>query len=150
MNIAGMDYKLDRKCLEIYFRGCLPPHCEGCHNAGLQEFSVFDNIEDYKKIIEMKIATGMIKEIWLLGGEPLDQNRDQFYNFIKFLKTFDIKLWLWTKYDNINKIPFLEMFDYVKMGRYNKNLESYIDERFDIELASSNQKIIEIDKNRRK
>jgi len=144
MNIAGLDYNLSRKCLEIYIRGCKPPHCPGCHNKSLWQFDKKDNINFYKNIISKKIKTGMVDEVWLLGGEPLDQNLIELENFIKFLKTYSIKLWLWTRYENCLNVPFLKYLDFIKTGAYDKNLPEYYIEACDITLASSNQKIISL------
>lgn len=148
MHIAGMDYYLGRKCLEIYISGCNSPHCFKCHNPGLQNFSSDDNLEQSQKEIYLKIATGMVEEIHLLGGEPLDQDLKKLKELIIFIKTFkkyNIKIWLWTKYDDyMDRIDFLHLIDYVKYGRYEKDLPSYTDKNTGIVLASNNQKIIKI------
>lgn len=144
MFIAGIDYYLMRKTLEIYIIGCKPPHCESCHNPELQIFVSDDNVNIYKEKIKNKIETGMIKEVWIMGGEPLDQDINELQNFIKYLKTFDIKIWLWTGYDDYKERIDISLIDYVKHGKYIENLPSYTDKESGIVLASSNQKVKKI------
>jgi organic radical activating enzyme len=144
IHIAGTEYNLHRSCLEIYVCGCKAPHCDGCHNVGLWGFIEHDNTEKYKKIISDKFKSGMINEFFILGGEPLDQNLDELENFIIFLKKFDVNIWLWTRYTEYLHLNFLDLLDYIKIGKYDKRLNSYIDNKHDIELASSNQKIIKL------
>ena len=144
MYIAGTEYNLERKCLEIYVCGCKAPHCDDCHNVGLWDFIDHDNIEKYEKIISEKIKSGMINEFWILGGEPLDQNLYELEMFIFFLKEFDLDIWLWTRYTDFLHLNFLDMLDYIKIGKYDRNLNSYVDKEHNITLASSNQKIINL------
>ena len=145
MFIAGTEFNIHRKCLEFYLCGCKKPHCPGCHNEALWDFVPEDNINEYKRIISDKVKTGMINEFWILGGEPLDQDLKELEKFIIFLKTFDKDVWLWTRYVHFH-LKFLHLLDYIKIGKYTQGLESYTDERFNITLASSNQKIIKLKK----
>ena len=122
MFIAGTEYNIQRQCLEIYLCGCKSPHCEGCHNADLWTFINDDNTEQYKKIISDKVESGMVKEFWILGGEPLDQNLDDLENFIIFLEAFKFNIWLWTRYTDYSHLKFLHLLDYIKIGKYDKTL----------------------------
>lgn len=145
MYISGMNYWLGRSCLEIYFAGCKPPHCSGCHNKELQTFVQKDNVNEYKEKIKSRIETGMIEEVWLLGGEPLDQDLNKLKDLAIFIKDFGVKIFIWTKYKNFyDRINFLHLIDYVKCGHYDENLPEYYDKKYDILLASNNQKIVKI------
>lgn len=144
MFIAGTEYNILRKCLEIYITGCKPPHCPGCHNESLWDFVNENNMDYYKQIIRNKIQTNMVDEVWILGGEPLDQDLFELEDLIRFIKQYEVDIWLWTKYTDYSKIKFLYLLDYIKIGRYDKNLNAYMDTVNNIKLASSNQKIIKL------
>lgn len=149
MHIVGLNYFLGRKCLEIYISGCKEPHCPGCHNPELQIFNLEDNLEEYKEKIKIRIQTGMIDAVDILGGEPLDQPLDKLEELCLSIKSkYNIDVWIWTKYDfstacDIMK-NFIDYVDYIKTGRYIKELPSYTDKKTGIILASSNQKIIKL------
>ena len=146
MYIAGMNYCLTRGCLEIYIAGCSPPHCIGCHNPELQSFVLDNNVNSYKEKIKKKILTGMVTEVWLLGGEPLDQDLKELENFVRSIRSMgNVEIWIFTKYDDYeDRCDFLELIDYVKHGRYIESLPEYYNEEHDILIASNNQKIIKI------
>ena len=81
----------------------------------------------------------------IFGGEPLDQPYFELEQMLKHLKELEKKIWLFTRYD-MNNIPerILDKVDYVKSGRYMKNLISDDNIQFGITLASSNQKIFDL------
>ena len=140
-----MNYCLIRSSLEIYFAGCNLPHCPGCHNSELHDFSLDSNVNEYRRRIKSKVETGMIEEIHLMGGEPLDQDLKILKDLCQYIKSYGLKIWLWTKYHNYEKrIDFLNLIDYVKYGRYRKELPEYYNKEYDILLASDNQKIDKI------
>lgn len=146
MNISGFQYNLNRKTLEIYLSGCLG-YCPGCHNEELWDFSIGYDYRDSIDKIKKKIETGLVESIWILGGDPLDQNWIDLKDFIKKIKELKIEIWLWTRYE-LESIPddILCLCDFIKTGDYKKDLQSYIDEKTGIELASTNQKIIRLEK----
>jgi anaerobic ribonucleoside-triphosphate reductase activating protein len=78
----------------------------------------------------------------ILGGEPLDQDIINFYYFTVDIKSFDKNLWLFTRYE-LNEIEptILNQFDYVKTGKYIKELSVDNNIQYGIKLATSNQKI---------
>lgn len=142
MNIAGLEYNLNYKALEIYISGCKPPHCEGCHNKELWDFKEGLPYIEYVDIILKKIDTGMIKNIWLLGGEPLDQDVDELLDFVLKINR-EVEIWLWTRYEVIPDKLF-NVLSYIKQGRYDNTLSGYQEKLFGITLASNNQKIIKV------
>ena len=86
-----------------------------------------------------------METIWILGGDPLDQNLVDLEYFLVELKKYNKEMWLWTRYE-LQDIPksILNFFNVVKTGKYDKNLESYFHSEFDLILASKNQKIIKL------
>ena len=87
IRIAGTEVNVQHKALEIYLSGCKGPHCQGCHNPELWDFTVGDLITEnttqslLDKIEEMKAAR-LVNYIWVLGGEPLDQDLDALEAFL--------------------------------------------------------------------
>lgn len=144
MHIVATQYSMSTQSLDIYFSGCNPPHCSGCHNAELHEFGALNNYKDkLPDIIEkIKEFSLIIKNIFILGGEPLDQNLDQLFLFIKELKKCDKNIWLFTKYSLI-QVPetIKELCDYIKSGRFEIDNISDDNIQFGIKIASNNQKV---------
>lgn len=150
MNIVATQFTLKYNSLEIYLAGCARnPKCEGCHNSELWDFNVGKDYKLWFNILEEKIDTFdlLIKNIWVLGGEPLDNNIDELENLLVFLRKFDKDIYLFTSY-SIEDVPekIKKLCDYVKVGEYNKNLRCKENENihFGIPLATCNQKIIKV------
>lgn len=149
MNIASIDFSLPRQSLDIYVSGCKGPHCEGCHNPSAWDFftgrilddTVRQEISDY--INNFRI---MVKNIMIFGGEPLDQDRREFINFLIFLKSFEIPIWLFTGY-LLKDVPpeVIDLIDYVKVGRYQENNLCEDNIQHGIKLASANQAIFKLE-----
>lgn len=135
MKIAGTNYDVKHKALEVYVSGCRPPHCKGCHNSSLWKFS---EGTPYKKY-EWNIPD-MVEKIWVMGGEPQDQKDEEMIDMLKMFKEKNLEVWIWTRYNNLAQclVPYT---DYVKMGRYLENVEGYQDKKHKIYLASGNQRI---------
>lgn len=145
MRIAGTEINLAFKAFEIYISGCKAPHCQGCHNPELWDFSVgsfYDpSISEAlkTKALEMHEA-GLADYAWILGGEPLDQDLNELMDLIDHLKSVDLKIVLWTHY---NEVPerILSMIDYIKTGPYIEGQESYVEPLFGVKLANPEQKL---------
>lgn len=146
MNIAGIEYNLKHKALEIYLSGCNPPHCEGCHNEKLWDFNYGKPFEKYKQKIYKQIISDMVEQIWVLGGEPLDQDRHDLYDLLSFVGIWsDLKpIVLFTGYDDVEDELLRAVLSYAKVGEYQKNSESYVEPILGITLASKNQKVVEL------
>jgi len=143
MNIAGTEYNLKHRALEVYISGCKPPHCPGCHNKELWDFNIgvpyIDFIEDRLPFL---VQNSMVDIIWLLGGEPQDQDPIKLWDFIHCIKHMSGKpIMLWTRYSHIIKDIHKEEIDYVKLGEYKEGSQEYVERIFGITLASWNQKI---------
>jgi len=142
--VSAIEYTLSTKSIDVYITGCDGnPKCEGCHNPELWNFNIQDNtLETYEKILNYIKDFDIIENIMIFGGEPLDQNLKEISNFLFMLKASGKKIWLFTRYE-IENIPanIIEHCDYIKTGRYIKELYCEKNEWFGINLATSNQKI---------
>ncbi|WP_169332891.1 4Fe-4S cluster-binding domain-containing protein [Desulfovibrio oxyclinae] len=144
MNILATEYSLRHKALELYVAGCKGPHCPGCHNPETWSFDQgvpFDTVT--KREIETKIKdfAHMIDNIWVLGGEPIDQDRKALEELLSFLRGFR-PVWLFTRYE-LSEVSenILCHCSYVKTGRYNEDKLVDDNVQHGVKLASSNQKI---------
>lgn len=146
MNILGTQYTLNNKSFEIYVAGCnASPHCPGCHNPESWDQNLGNKYDDEiaSQLTEKIILFGsMIDKIWILGGEPLDQDMNDLFDLILTLEYTKRKLWLFTRYE-IDEIPekIKNRFDVIKTGAYDERLrvENYTVNN--VTLATSNQKL---------
>ena len=146
MNILSTQYTLSTKSFEIYLAGCRGnPKCSGCYTTEGWNFSSgkkYDSI--YFTIIKKKISIfdNLVDNIMILGGEPLDQDPIDLVMFLFDIRTLNKTMWLFTRYD-LQDIPkgILLYFDYVKCGRYIKELSTETNMQHGIRLATLNQKI---------
>ena len=143
MNIISTQYTLENKTLEIYISGCYG-NCYGCHNPELKNFNIGENYIKQLDFIKQKICECdyLIDNIWILGGEPLDQNEKELINLLKELKTTNKNIWLFTRYelDNISD-DVKNISDYIKTGIYDELKLTNNNIQYNIKLASSNQNI---------
>jgi anaerobic ribonucleoside-triphosphate reductase activating protein len=142
MNIAGTDYNLNHKALEIYISGC-DGYCKGCHNYELWDFNIGN---PWYKFNFNKILNPLVDRVWIMGGEPLLQEKKELQNFIYNVNMYTNnkkEIWIWTRF---NEIPnnLKQYISYVKTGEYKEDLPNYIEPLFGIKLASNNQKIIKV------
>lgn len=131
---------------EIYVAGC-KGYCEGCHSPHVWNFNqgrLMDN-EFYDELIEyMKSKEWQFDNIVLIGGEPLDNKKEDIINFCNVMKdNFENKdLYLYTHFE-LEEIDeeIKQCFNYIKTGKFDKN--KYSDEYYSngINLKSINQKM---------
>lgn len=147
MNIACTQYSLKYQSFEIYLSGC-NGSCMGCCNPELKDFNYGNKItiESMDNLIQ-KIykCKSMIDRIWILGGDPLDQNTEELANLIKTLKLTKKEIWLWTRF-NVDNVPCVirDQCDYIKCGAYIPELKTDMNIQYGIRLATSNQCIYKI------
>lgn len=149
MNIASTQFSLNHNSFEIYVSGCDGICGSQCHNFELRDFSLgspyLGELSHIMDVIDD--ADILIDRIWILGGEPLLQNHLELLDMLKILKNRfpDKELWVWTRFEieEINK-DILKTIDYVKTGRYLPQLKTDSNQQYDINLATSNQKIFKI------
>lgn len=147
MNVLATQYTLCNKALEIYIAGCNgDPHCEDCHNPESWDFSLGSalTLGYFSKNIGAKINefSTLIENIMIFGGEPLDQPPSDLEELLSLLSFSNKKIWIFTRYP-IEEVPdFVKHYcDYIKCGKYEKNLTSDNNIQYGIKLASNNQKI---------
>lgn len=146
MNILGTQYTLNNKAFEIQVAGCnANPHCSGCHNPESWDFKSGEPYTaDYASNLAEKITLfgSMIDNVWILGGEPLDQNPDDLIDLILTIKGTGKKIWLFTRYD-FPYIPnlYMKYLDFIKTGAFNQVLKVDNYKVAGVTLATSNQKI---------
>jgi anaerobic ribonucleoside-triphosphate reductase activating protein len=140
-------YTLSTKSLEIYVSGCSAIlHCENCHNPESWDFNIGEeyNYNYFAERIVPKVNEfpELVNNIFILGGEPLDQDHEELKKMFLDLKTLKIPIWLFTRY-NFYEIPliYLRLTDYIKCGRYIEELKVEDKVQYDVHLATSNQNI---------
>lgn len=145
MNIITIDYSMATQSLDIFFSGCaMGSHCPGCHNSEAWDFSVGTPWLDWASKIQYNLREfdGMIKRVFFLGGEPLDQDARELRNFLDEIDWYEKELWLFTRYD-LGQVPedLMERFDYIKTGPYLESLATTDNISYGVRLATSNQKV---------
>lgn len=146
MNILGTQYTLQNKAFEIYVSGCNGnPHCEGCHNPESWVFNNGEIMDDYilEKIAKkIKEFDGLIDNIMIFGGEPLDQDLKEIEYLLQWCYHQHKTLWIFTRY-SLDEVPqFVKYWcDYIKCGPYIKSLCTDDNVQYGIKLSTSNQKI---------
>lgn len=133
--------------IEIYVAGCNKGkgYCDGCHSPHLwdEDQGRPMNEEFYENLIDyMQSKEWQFDNIVLLGGEALDNPKEEILDFVQQMKILDKPLWLYTHFE-LNEIDeeVKQSFDYIKTGRYD---ESKIDDdhtSYGVCLKTNNQKI---------
>ena len=146
MNIAATQYSLKYSALEIYLSGCAGPHCDGCHNPELWDFSVGESWRKRLRRVLKFQRTPMVQWVWVLGGEPLDQPEKELSRLLTILKKQGKPVVLFTHYE-LKDIPLkiLNLVDFVKVGAFIKDRPSV--ESHGIVLSSDNQKVLKLQHN---
>lgn len=145
MRIVSIEYSIATKSLDIFVAGCLSPHCEGCYNMELIDFSSgtemllwLDKIEKY--LIDYD---SLIENIFLLGGSFNHQTDVGLETFFRKTEEMfkDKKVWLFAREGLLNiKRIFKERCHYIKCGKYDETLKG-VNEQYGVVLATLNQKI---------
>ena len=143
MKIVNNSYSVKGKYLEIFVSGCRRLNgCSGlCHN---KEIWSFDKGTDWE-LLQLKLTDKILTNIDVIdfliitGGEPLDQNKEELLDFIKFLKSFKLPICVFTSY-LFNKVDerIKEKVDMIKCGEYNIDFKGEKDVGY-FTLASTNQ-----------
>lgn len=128
----------------MYLAGCKGPHCADCHNPESWSFDNGTPLHEVLPRIEetCREFTGYIDHIWVLGGEPLDQDHKALEGMLMSLQGLVPAVWLWTRNELVD-VPdgVRRLCDYIKTGRYDKSLKSNNYVSCGIKLASTNQQV---------
>lgn len=138
--------------LVIFYSSC-PHKCFGCQNPETQS-------KDVGKLFTKEIQQKIFKHIKdndyiydalvLSGGDPLcDDNIKDVLEFAKEFKTLfpNKEIWTYTGFtleqvqSNNQRKEILKYTDYIKCGRYKKELTAIDYIQYDIRIATSNQRI---------
>ena len=94
---------------------------------------------------KIKRFPDMIKSIWVLGGEPLLQDKEELLGMLRYLQLFKLPIYLFTRFE-IEDVPEdVKVFcSFVKCGMYDERLRVVENKHFGINLMTSNQYIVKI------
>lgn len=141
MKIAGTEYNLNHRALEIYISGCKGPYCAGCHNTDLWDFNLGWDFLEYAEELYDSATREMVDSIWILGGEPQDQNLDELNGLLKMCRSTKKQIVLFTRFTKLLSGVDERNIDYIKYGPYDYLGEPYVESILGVKLASRNQYI---------
>lgn len=143
MRILSTEFNLKHRALEIYLSGCTR-RCPGCHNPESWDFNQGIPFMEARPGLVQKLNNPLVKAVWVLGGEPLDQNHSELWRLL-FLPQLQQELWLFTSYEPA-EIPYslAQFCTYIKTGSYRADLVTDNNIQHGLKLASSNQNIMEV------
>lgn len=157
MKIVTADYSMATRSLDIFFSGCLAnPKCTDCHNPESWSFDCGKDWTLWKEYVtkNLQIYHKIIDRIFVLGGEPLDQDKNEFKEFINWLDEIrtdgilTVPVYLFTRYELIEIDPDIRnRFEYIKTGAYKPELSTTDNVVYGVRLATSNQTINKRGKN---
>jgi hypothetical protein len=84
----------------------------------------------------------MVPNIIIFGGEPLDQDPEEFIMFLGDMKKLGLPVWVFTRYE-LEDVPMRVkiLVDYIKTGWYDEKKTCNDNKQYGILLSTSNQKI---------
>lgn len=127
----------DTASMTIWFSGC-NFRCKDCYNRKLwdKSFGSKHNASAVAKMVKALCNKLGVKYVVLLGGEPLQQDKEELLSLCRLLNEAGLKIWLYTGYElhDVDK-DILKYIYTIKCGRYMAELQQ------DGFPASSNQKV---------
>jgi anaerobic ribonucleoside-triphosphate reductase activating protein len=143
VNIIATDFTLEHGAVEVYLAGC-NRRCPGCHNPETWDFNQGNDwrYQVTDRNLMQRLKTPLTDKIWIMGGEPLDQDLKELTALLDFCSEAKRPIWLWTSYE-LDDVPdsILVRVNVIKTGRYIQDLPGYKDEKTGIFLASLNQRL---------
>ena len=108
----------------IWFSGC-SLKCKGCHNTELWDKNNGEKISADELVSQIANLRLICYDVVLLGGEPLEQDADEFGHLVDLLSEFKYNIWLYTSKE-IDEIPpqVLNKCYFVKTGEYIEELKT--------------------------
>jgi len=148
INIAATQYSLKHKSFNVYIAGCDGLCGDGCHNKEIWDFNKGEKYNlTWKNNVKSKLINfdKIVDKIFIMGGEPLLQSRNELLSLISFLKMFSNEIWLWTRFE-LNEIDdgIKCLCNYIKTGKYIEQLETDNNIQYGIKLATSNQNVYKL------
>ena len=125
--------------LAFNISGC-PHHCKGCHSQYLWEYEG-DNLLPINMINIINKYKNYISCVCFMGG---DQNIEELTQALKTCKNLGYKTCLYSGASEIS-IKILKYLDWVKLGKYDKKLESNNHIEHGVKLATTNQHMYKIE-----
>ena len=147
--------------LTLFTQGC-PFHCKGCHNPETWDYN---GGYEYTKETEQKIvnalsANGVIRNLCIMGGEPLlPDNIDSLYSLTRAVRDNyknEIKIYLWTgftiqelKENTVNEHPQFCIFKFLRNKTkcfqwYVKHISHFFGVDCDVCRKSGNELVVGI------
>ena len=130
----------------LFVQGC-SHHCKNCFNQETWSFKGGKEFNEKEQEEFIKNANkSVVSSISILGGDPLQQDREDLYNFLKRLKEEVNKpIFLWTGYiyEEIPKQYLPSVYDFVDVlidGRFEEDKKNLM-LRY---RGSSNQRVIDV------
>lgn len=108
-----------------------------------REYTKF--LPELKEKLEPPVGN-IIKQVWILGGEPLLQYPPELERLLRFIKeNSDKEIVLFTRFDE-DYFPdvLYELCDYIKCGKYDESQSIDDYEMYGITLATANQYVIKV------
>lgn len=124
--------------LAFNISGC-PYHCEGCHSQYLWEYEG-DNLLPINMINIINKYKDYITCVCFMGG---DQNIEELTEALKTCKNLGYKTCLYSGASEVS-IKILKYLDWLKLGKYDKKLESNNHIEHGVKLATTNQHMYKI------
>lgn len=83
----------------IWLSGC-NNNCKGCFNPEAKDFNAGEllSVSRMRRFAEIGAGNKEVVGFSILGGEPLQQNKDEMLKFLKILKRTNKTIWMWTGY----------------------------------------------------
>ena len=119
--------------------GC-PHHCEGCHSQYLWDYEG-DNLLPINIINVINKYKDYITCVCFMGG---DQNIEELTQALKTCKNLGYKTCLYSGASEVS-IKILKYLDWIKLGKYDKKLESNNHIEHGVKLATTNQHMYKIE-----
>lgn len=144
MNIAATQFSLTHNALEIYLSGCDGKCGCDCHNRELWSYDVGSYYINVLEQVREKIGefSNIIKQVWVLGGEPLLQKEGLLEDMLNTIRGWGIPVMLFTRY-KIEEVPdYVKKSCYsIKCGEFDPNLLCDDNISYGIKLMTSNQRV---------
>jgi anaerobic ribonucleoside-triphosphate reductase activating protein len=151
INVSFIDYpNKNQWCVTLYTVGC-PHNCTDCHNYLLHDVgntkTIIKTVDSWLNEFDLISKRAKTKNFTILGGEPLAPwNIDGIKELL--LKNTQYNFCIYTGYDiEYVKANNIIGFEYIKTGKYIKELYNRVSDANLFTLGSTNQQLWDKDFN---